>query len=89
MTTQSSLLAGQFHGRRGLVGYGPWSDNNEIITKVSKLVSALKGKKAWIRAHPRLSLLVASHLAVQSRRMVCGAMVPRGKLPLVSRGNQG
>ena len=57
------------------MGYSPWGDNNEIPTKVSKLVSALKGKKAWIRAHPRSSLLVASQLAVQSRRMVCGAMV--------------
>ena len=24
MTTHSSILTGEFHGQRGLVGYGPW-----------------------------------------------------------------
>ena len=52
-TTHSSLLAGKFHGQ------GAWratvhgiaksqvqlSDNNKIVTKVSKLMSDLGGKK--------------------------------------------
>ena len=36
MATHSSILAGEFHGQRSLLGYSPWggkqSDNTELLT---------------------------------------------------------